>query len=255
MLIQKTKRALQLLKEGNAKEFSNKFAVYFNNKLNIFSVPFVIYGIGKIKENFKKTGDINSLFDGIRSVAVIRPTQVKSEMIKLLGILRDRNINSVLEVGTATGGSIVLFSEVANDMAKLVTLDMKSKLFGYGYPAWRISIYKRFPKAAQTIALIRGDSHTTETLRDAESALAGEKVDFLFIDGDHSYEGVKKDFEMYSPLVKNGGMMAFHDIVDGPEAFVGGVPRFWKEIKGGYRHDEIVEDWNQGGLGIGVLYV
>jgi hypothetical protein len=30
-------------------------------------------------------------------------------------------------------------------------------------------------------------------------------VDFLFIDGDHTYEGVKKDFEMYSPLVRREG--------------------------------------------------
>jgi len=37
--------------------------------------------------------------------------------------------------------------------------------------------------------------------------LAGRQVDFLFIDGDHSYEGVKKDFEMYSSLVRKGGVV------------------------------------------------
>jgi predicted O-methyltransferase YrrM len=43
--------------------------------------------------------------------------------------------------------------------------------------------------------------------------LKDNKVDFLFIDADHSYEGVKKDFEMYSPLVRKGGIIAFHDII------------------------------------------
>jgi hypothetical protein len=33
----------------------------------------------------------------------------------------------------------------------------------------------------------------------------------LFIDGDHRYEGVRRDFEMYSPLVGAGGLIAFHD--------------------------------------------
>jgi predicted O-methyltransferase YrrM len=38
-----------------------------------------------------------------------------------------------------------------------------------------------------------------------------EKVDFIFIDGDHSYEGVRKDWTLYSDKVKPGGIMALHD--------------------------------------------
>jgi len=37
------------------------------------------------------------------------------------------------------------------------------------------------------------------------------KIDFLFIDADHSYEGVKADFEAWSPKVKEDGIIAFHD--------------------------------------------
>jgi predicted O-methyltransferase YrrM len=80
-------------------------------------------------------------------------------------------------------------------------------------------------------------------------------VDFLFIDGDHTYEGVRRDFEMYSPLVREGGIIAFHDIVPGPPENVGGVPEFWNKIKTRYRHLEIVRDWGQGGFGIGVIYM
>jgi predicted O-methyltransferase YrrM len=87
-----------------------------------------------------------------------------------------------------------------------------------------------------------------------ESILDEKKIDFLFIDGDHTYEGVKKDFKMYSPLVKDGRIIAFHDIVSGPQNLVGGVPQFWQEIKKKYKYLEIVEDWNQRGYGIGVIY-
>jgi len=49
--------------------------------------------------------------------------------------------------------------------------------------------------------------------------------DFIFIDGDHTYEAVKKDFEDWYPLTKPGGFIAFHDSHpvnhDGKEIFAG----------------------------------
>jgi hypothetical protein len=60
---------------------------------------------------------------------------------------------------------------------------------------------------------------------------------------------------LYSPLVRKGGIIAFHDIVPGPPEYVGGVPRFWNEIKNKFDHIEIVRDWKQGSYGIGIIYV
>jgi predicted O-methyltransferase YrrM len=39
-------------------------------------------------------------------------------------------------------------------------------------------------------------------------------IDVLFIDGDHSYEGVKKDFELYSTLLSDKGIIIIHDTDD-----------------------------------------
>jgi len=103
---------------------------------------------------------------------------------------------------------------------------------------WTLSEARRF-WALEIIKKILGDS----------------KLDLLFIDGDHTYEGVKRDFEMYSPLVRKGGIITFHDIVPGPPENVGGVPTFWNEIKQNFTYKEIVKDWRQGGYGIGVIYV
>jgi predicted O-methyltransferase YrrM len=97
-------------------------------------------------------------------------------------------------------------------------------------------------------------------LKKIKAILKDNKVDFLFIDADHSYEGVKKDFEMYSPLVRKGGIIAFHDII--PDYYakleikpVFSVYKFWNEVKEKYEHLEIVKDKNQNGFGIGVLFV
>ena len=38
-----------------------------------------------------------------------------------------------------------------------------------------------------------------------------EPISFLYIDGDHTYEGVKSDFELWEPKVKIGGTIGFHD--------------------------------------------
>src|SRR5207247_1912014 len=78
---------------------------------------------------------------------------------------------------------------------------------------------------------------------------------FLMIDGDHTYEGVRQDFEMYAPLVGDGSPIAFHDILPHPEDSLCEVDRFWNEIRSGYRHVEFIDvpPGAQYG-GIGVLY-
>ena len=43
-----------------------------------------------------------------------------------------------------------------------------------------------------------------------------KKIDFLWIDGDHSYEGVKKDIQNWIPLVKKNSTICFHDYRDAP---------------------------------------
>lgn len=56
--------------------------------------------------------------------------------------------------------------------------------------------------------------------------------DFIFIDGDHSYEGLKGDWESWSPLVKSGGIIALHDSVDSGEPHMAGAGslRYTEEI-------------------------
>ena len=173
----------------------------------------------------------------------------------MLNILRPISPNNILEIGTARGGSLLLWTRIASEDATIISIDLPGGSFGGGYPLLRKLVYSNFGKVRQKIILIRGNSHDSKTLGKVKCILQSSKLDFLFIDGDHSYEGVKRDFEMYSPLVRKGGIIAFHDIVPGPPEKVGGVPKFWQEIKHKFKHIEIVKDWGQGGYGIGVLYV
>jgi predicted O-methyltransferase YrrM len=83
-----------------------------------------------------------------------------------------------------------------------------------------------------------------------KDTLAGRPIDFLFIDGDHTYAGVKRDFEMYGALVAPGGLIAFHDIrTTGRERE---VSEYWKELKKSNRCEEIA--YKPDHLGIGLLF-
>jgi len=63
------------------------------------------------------------------------------------------------------------------------------------------------------------------------------------------------DFEDYAPLVKEGGFIAFHDIVDSKwqRSQNCGVIDFWKEVSKKYNHFEIIDPSDKAWMGIGVL--
>ena len=182
---------------------------------------------------------------------IIAPLQIRSEMITLLNFLKQKKPKVILEIGTAKGGTLFLFSRIASNDAKIISLDLPHGEFGGGYSIFKIPLYKSFAQDKQKIYLVREDSHKNKTLNKITSILGDNKIDLLFIDGDHTYKGVKKDFEMYSPLVKKTGIIVFHDIakIEKPTE----VRKFWKQIKGSKQ--EIIEDQNQGWGGIGILQV
>jgi len=161
----------------------------------------------------------------------------------------------VLEIGTATGGTLFLLARTAAENALIISVDLPCGPFGGGYPGWRIPLYRSFAMGGQKIRLMRADSHSDSTIGKVKELLGGKTVDILYIDGDHTYEGVKKDFDAYAPLVKKGGLIVFHDIAKHPPATGCDVYSFWQEIKVRYRHAEFIADKDQTGFGIGALFV
>jgi predicted O-methyltransferase YrrM len=189
----------------------------------------------------------------------IVPMQVRSELEGLLQIVPERP-RAVLEIGTAGGGTLFSLVQAAAPDAVIVSVDLPEGQFGGGYPRWREPVYRAFVSQRQHLALIRADSHRAQTYDAVTSALGGRELDLLMIDGDHTHEGVKEDFETYTRLVAPGGVVALHDIVPaappqpgGPNLLVGGVPTFWKEVRDRYVTTELVEDWEQDGYGIGLM--
>jgi predicted O-methyltransferase YrrM len=183
--------------------------------------------------------------------------QIEAEITAFLQILEAEPPQTVLEIGTAGGGTLFLLTRVAAPDALLVSVDLKHGQFGGGHPRWRVPLYRSFARDAQRVELVAGDSHDPRTQDRLRRLLNGRTLDLLFVDGDHSYEGVRQDFTDYSKLVRPGGLVAFHDIVPGgpgKHGDPGGVPTFWSELKSTYSDmTELVKDWEWGSCGIGIV--
>lgn len=150
------------------------------------------------------------------------------ELTEFALMLRAKPPAAVLEIGTAQGGVFWLFCRLAAPDATLVSLDLPpEERYGGGK---RISIdLQSMKQSSQTIHAVHGNSHEPEAQRRVADLLGGLQLDLLFIDGDHTYDGVSQDYNMYSPLVRPGGAIAFHDISKSsyPECQ---VDRFWNEL-------------------------
>jgi predicted O-methyltransferase YrrM len=195
-----------------------------------------------------------ALVDFVCADHFLSATQVPSELAAFGKILAARRSAAALEIGTARGGTLIFLCRLADPRATIISIDLPSGGEA-GYRRIQRSLCKFLVQRRQRVHLWVGDSHRSDTQEKIEAALGGQKLNCLFIDGDHTYDGAKRDFETYAGMVCKGGIVAFHDIVDGTPELVGGVPRLWRETKDRYRHAEFVADPRQGGFGIGVLYV
>lgn len=179
------------------------------------------------------------------------PWQFEGEICALLDRVRELRPRTLLEIGTANGGTLFMLSRVAAADALLISLDLPCGEFGGGYPAWRAPLYRRFALPGQRVELLRGDSHDPAMAEKVRHLLGGRGLDLLFIDGDHTYEGVKRDHDAYGACVRNGGLIGFHDIQPIPNERYG-VARFWREIRDSVNGVEWIASEAQEGCGIGI---
>jgi hypothetical protein len=179
--------------------------------------------------------------------------QIYSEIFEFSKFFKELNCKNVLEIGSYYGGTFFVLCKLSKFEGKKISIDYPF------YDGQADQMRQRNTQAhmrtfADNVHIITGDSHADSTLDSLKTILNGEELDFIFIDGDHSYEGVKKDFEMYTPFLKEGGYVGFHDVNDTTRLRELGcyVGRFWNELQS----DKKIEFNTHGtAMGIGVARI
>lgn len=140
----------------------------------------------------------------------------------------------VLEIGTGHGGTAALWCElVVTDQAQVISVDIPLGVHGGLPPADVLERNRRLKARYPQFHAIMKDSQLESTYNEVHQVMGG-MFEILLIDGDHRYECAKRDYELYSRLVRKGGVILFHDIADTP--FYAGlkvnVLKLWNELKG-----------------------
>jgi cephalosporin hydroxylase len=176
----------------------------------------------------------------------VKTRQVRSEIVSLMRTVAGIKPGVILEIGTAGCGSFFLWTQLASDLAISCDLRIREGLKELA-PTFSP------PASKCEVKLMVGDSHSPEFGGRVREALGNRTVDFLFIDGDHTEAGVEADFRDYGPLVRPGGFIAFHDIVESQPRSTTRVHYFWRRVKDLVEHQEFIADPDQCGFGIGVI--
>jgi len=130
----------------------------------------------------------------------------------------------IVEIGAGNGGTSWAWSKIASKA--LYTIDLPNGPWGGSDVSLMFDYIKKNTKIPVTY--IPGNSR--EMVDTLKGHLASTMIDFLYIDGDHSYEGVKADYELYRPLVAPGGIIGFHDYCEHPKEIGCEVRRLCDEL-------------------------
>lgn len=223
-----------------------------------------------IQNNWQQWADVYENVLGDEFTALSRgaisrgAVQKVSELSGMLEMVKEINPKTVVEVGSARGGTFWALARASRSDALLASVDIPSGSpldVREGRDVYGTRDRERmrsYVLEGQRCVLIDGNSQMESTLEKLIDSIGCEPVDVLFLDADHRYEGVKRDFQLYAPLVREGGLICFHDITtqNDPRS---AVHIFWDELKNQCDMSHCIEligedAWGYGKWGgIGVL--
>lgn len=133
-------------------------------------------------------------------------------------IIKDRTIKCFVEIGSSRGGSLAFYSYCLPEDCIMVGIDNRGVVTK--------DFFDIIKQNCSNVHIVNGNSHDVKTYDIVVDIIEPHSIDFLHIDGDHTFEGVSADFNDYYELVSDNGIIVVHDIRSEP-----GVKKLWEDIK------------------------
>lgn len=128
-------------------------------------------------------------------------SQRMDELAGVVEVVASAEPEVVVEIGCDAGGTLFCWRQLCDLVYGITLPDNSWPTGGQSYPL-----------VDHGATVLLGDSHFAASREWLEFQLEGRLIDVLHIDGDHSYDGVDADYELYAPLVRPGGLILVHDV-------------------------------------------
>jgi predicted O-methyltransferase YrrM len=147
----------------------------------------------------------------LHALGLHRPDTQTSERERAALTQHARGRSALAEIGVYQGATTVCLSSAMDPAGVLFAIDpYVGNRFGVDF-CFLIARREVARRGVGRVEWVRATG--AEAVHDPR--LAGRSIDFLFIDGDHSYEGLREDWEAWRPLLQSGAVVGFHDTIGG----------------------------------------
>ena len=168
------------------------------------------------------------------------PPNHPTDLARLMQRLREWKVELVVDLGTRDGGTLLLWSRVATDHARIIAVGLPGRPF----PEDKVPFFQAMARGKQNILCIPSAINSDALERQIDQARSGKAIDFLFLDGLRPYQELKADFLRLRNRVRKDGLIAWSGIggLVPPAPSEDGGYRLWAEMQPLYpRHAEYLE--------------
>jgi len=162
--------------------------------------------------------DFNNLWEKCLDYNIEQKPEEFKQFLEVLS--NQKNKRYALEIGSNYGGTSYALCHIYD---YVISLDIKHH-----------ENFDRIKEEFPNYSYIISDSTLNDTVKIIKNL--GIEFDFIFIDGDHSYDGVKNDYDKYKQFLSHDGFLGFHDIIPSEETekYNIFVHKFFNELKETY---------------------
>jgi len=153
----------------------------------------------------------------------------------------------IVELGTYWGNSFFTFCQAVKDFSLETKCHAIDTWLGDEHTGeYGDDVFNTVHSLCNTIYQDVNTKLMRTYFSEAVKAFENESIDLLHIDGLHTYEAVKEDYETWLPKLSKNGIILFHDISESCDY---GSVRFWKETSCRYPSFTFQHSW-----GLGILF-